>query len=129
MRTMVTTVTAVMTAMTATTARERGIQGQHNQVSSYGEGGEYRVRERAEGESVDESARWSGKDTDGVATDEDATTAEGAGRDGKPWTARVGGTQKSGADGRSGDAMAGGGDTGKASSEALSLKRYSPPSP
>ena len=48
--------------------------------------------------------------------DEEATTAEEAGWDGELQTATEGGTRKSGADGRSGDAMAGGGDTGKASS-------------
>ena len=45
-------------------------------------------------------------------------TAEGVGWDGKPRTAPEGGTRESGADRHLGDAMAGGGNTGEASSAA-----------
>ena len=76
------------------------------------------MRGGAEGESADKIAEWSGKYSDGSATDEDATTTEGAYWDGKPRVATEGGTRESGVDKRLGDAMAGEGNTGKASSAA-----------
>ena len=63
------------------------------------------MRGGAKEESAEKIAGWSGADGG------DATTAEGVGWDSERRTA--GGTQESGADGRSGDVMAGGGDTGK----------------
>ena len=83
-----TTVTAATTAMTAQVSRRRG---QHYEVSSKGEGGEYCTKGGAEGESADESAGWSGKDSDGAATDEDMMTAEAEGREGELRTETAGG--------------------------------------
>ena len=82
------TATATTTARTAHASRRRG---KHDQVSSNGEREEYRARGGAEGESADKSAGWSGEDSDGAATDEDATTVEGEGMDGEPQTATSGG--------------------------------------
>ena len=75
-------------------------------------------REGAEGESANKSAGWSGEDSDEAATYEDVTTTGGAGWDGKLRMATSRGTQESGMEGRLGDAMADGGDTGKATSAA-----------
>ena len=102
--------TTVTVAMTETTAQASGRLGQHDQVSSKRTGGGYRVRRGAEGESANESAGWTVMDSDGAAT------TEGAGWAGEPRTLTAGGTQESGADGRSGDAMARRGNTQKASS-------------
>ena len=58
------------TAVTATTtAQARRRQGQHDQVSSNRAGGEYRAKGGVKGESTDESAGWSGEESDGEATD------------------------------------------------------------
>ena len=114
--------TTAVVATTTTTAQASGRRGQHDQVSSDGAGEEYRARGGAEGESSDESTGWSGGESDGPATDEEATNAEGTGWAGEPRTATSGGTQESGADRHLGDAMAGGGNTRKASSTAADAR-------
>ena len=110
--------TTEMAVMTVTTALESGRRGRHDQVSSDGAGGEYRAWGGAKGESAEKSAGWSGEESDGTATDEGATTTEGAGWDVQPRTATAGGTRRSGADRRLDDAIAGRGNSRKASSAA-----------
>ena len=106
---------AAMTEMMAQASRRRG---RHDQVSSGRAGGGYGARGGSKGENTDEITVWSGEEYDGMATDEGATTAEGVGWDGEPWTATAGTTRRSGTNGCSDDAMAGGGKSGKASSTA-----------
>ena len=67
----------VTTMETTAQAGERRGQGHH--VRSVGAGEEYRSGRAVEGESADKSAGWSGADSEGSNTDEEATTAEGAG--------------------------------------------------
>ena len=106
-------------AETRTTAQASGRQGQgHQQVRSDGSGEEYCTGGADEVESADESVRCSGADSEGSATEEDVMTTEGTGWDSKPRTAPAGWTLEIGADTSLGDAMAGGCDTGKASSAA-----------
>ena len=97
------------TVTMATTDQVSRRRGQVHQVRSVGTGEKFCKRGGSEGESADESARWIGTDSDGTATDEYAMTVEGAGWDGEPRTATAGGVLESGADRRSGDAMADGG--------------------
>ena len=47
--------------------------------SNDGAGGKYRVDGIDWEESADESAKWSGEETEGSATEEDADTTEGVG--------------------------------------------------
>ena len=49
------------------------------QVSSDGSGEEYRVEETEREESANESAEWSGADTDKLATEDEAATTGGRG--------------------------------------------------
>ena len=74
------------------------------------------MRRGAEGESAEKSGRWSGKESDGVATDKYVMNAEGVGWDSKLRTVTEGKKHESVTNRRLGDAMAGGGNTGKASS-------------
>ena len=76
------------------------------------------MRGAGQEESADEIAKWSGAESEGSETEEDATTAGGVGWERATRTARVWGAQESGEGDISGDAMAGGEDTGKASPAA-----------
>ena len=67
-------------------------------------------------ESADESAKWSGTELEGLATEEEETTAGGAGWENVTRTATAGGTQDSVEGELSEDTAAGGSNTGKATS-------------
>ena len=88
------------TAETTTTEeRTRGRRSgrEHNQVSSYGAGGEYHKEGPGREESADESAEWSGADSEGLVTEEEADTSVGAWGGSKTRTVMVWDTQERGA--------------------------------
>ena len=111
-----TRMTAATTSMAVKARIERGQD--HHQVRSAGAGGGYRARGADEEESADKSAGWSGAESEGLATEAEVTTTDGEEWYYKMRTATAGGTQESGAEERSGDKAAGGGDTRKATSVA-----------
>ena len=80
--------------------------------------GGYRTRGGGQEDSADESAEWSGDKLEGLATEEEATSAGGAGWERETRTVMSWRTQDSGEVGLPGDVMAGEGDTGKAASAA-----------
>ena len=99
--------------MTATTVQVRGGGGQERhqqQVSSAGAGGGYRAGGADEEESADKSAKWSGVELEGLATETETTTAGGAGGDRATRTATTEGTQDSSAGGIAADKADDGGD-------------------
>ena len=81
-----------------------------------GAGGKYRTSGRKTEEREDESAEWGEEDTEELASEEEATTAMGAGEDGRPLTAKAGESEEISADGEPGGTAAGRGDTGDATS-------------
>ena len=62
-----------------TGARRMGKMGHHKQVSSDGAWGQYPVRGAGQEESADKSAKWSGAESKGSVTEEEAETAGGGG--------------------------------------------------
>ena len=70
--------TATRREKIAEQARGGRCQERHNQVSSNGEGGEYRVRGAGQEDSADESAEWSSAESKGLAMEEEATSTGGA---------------------------------------------------
>ena len=73
--------TAARRKTTAEQARGKRPQGKHrNQVSSNREEEEYCASGAGQEESADESAELSGAESEGLATEDEATTAGGTGR-------------------------------------------------
>ena len=88
------------------------------QVSSDGTGGRYRAEGTNLEESTDKSAKWSGKDTEESATEEEAETTGGSRGFSKIWTAKARGTQGNGEGPLPGGTEDGRGDTWDVTSAA-----------
>ena len=100
-----------------------GEQGQEHreQVFSDGKGGEHCARGYGQEGSDDKSAEWSGEileESEGLATEEEAATAGGLGWGREMQTSTTWGTQETGAEQLHREALARGGNNGKASSTA-----------
>ena len=100
-------------------ARERGRSHEpKSQVSSNGAGGEYRAEVTDREESANESAEWSGEDTEDSAMEEEDVTLGGACGISKTRTATLQGTQGSKSGPIPGGTAAGGGNTWEVTSAA-----------